>query len=175
MFGHYNQRAQDLIYSVRKHKEEVQSIDRELSNLDGELFRRRLFGEFNIDYYTLDRHRQEFFNRKRSVINAIADKVYNDVSNILTNISTDIRMGNFSTINDVDNALFSISLFINEYYPGSEIKNAIIDKFRYSMIGFDLSNIENQYTAYCRSKNPYLLSSNLSGISAFKFSIGIFY
>ena len=151
---------------ARDEKMKLIPLDNILTSIQHDLFMRKIQGKINIDTLLIQQKKLSIQSERRLVFSAIAQYIYSAISDLQFSILTNIRNQNTAFITSDDNEFYNITYFISEYYQGDEIKNAIIDKFRFSMIQSDLDNIERQYRHISLHSNLYL--PPLSGLSRFR-------
>ena len=170
MIGYFENKLHDYLSLARSEKSKLIPIDRELNSINRDVFMCDLKGDRGIKKLSLMYRKQQLERERERVLDSVALTIYNIVSSLISSISMNIIMKDTVAISSDDNNFYQISSFISEY-SGSDIKKVIQHKFKYSMINYDLKDIENKYSELMRSQSYFFLP--LPGLNRFKSAIDI--
>lgn len=138
---YYSNSALNSLNLARTYKNELMSLDRNLSALQAEIFMLKLKNELNLKLQLAQYEEQNINNQRKAKIGAIANEIYLAITNAVNALKISIASKNNAMVMLDDNLIQNIASFINEYYKSSEIKEQIRNKLIFSSISWELNQI----------------------------------
>ena len=138
---YYCNSALNSLNLARTYKNELMSLDRNLSALQAEIFMLKLKNELNLKLQLAQYEEQNINNQRKAKIGAIANEIYLAITNAVNALKISIASKNNAMVMLDDNLIQNIASFINEYYKSSEIKEQIRNKLIFSSISWELNQI----------------------------------
>ena len=138
---YYSISALNSLNLARTYKNELMSLDRNLSALQAEIFMLKLKNELNLKLQLAQYEEQNINNQRKAKIGAIANEIYLAITNAVNALKISIASKNNAMVMLDDNLIQNIASFINEYYKSSEIKEQIRNKLIFSSISWELNQI----------------------------------
>lgn len=138
---YYSNSALNFLNLARTYKNELMSLDRNLSALQAEIFMLKLKDELNLKLQLAQYEEQNINNQRKAKIDAIANEIYLAITNAVNALKISIASKNNAMVMLDDNLIQNIASFINEYYKSSEIKEQIRNKVIFSSISWELNQI----------------------------------
>ena len=132
---YYSNSALNSLNLARTYKNELMSLDRNLSALQAEIFMLKLKNELNLKLQ-LAQYEEQNINNQRN-----ANEIYLATTNAVNALKISIASKNNAMVMLDDNLIQNIASFINEYYKSSEIKEQIRNKLIFSSISWELNQI----------------------------------
>ena len=158
----YSNKAIASLNSARLHKQIVLHLDSQLSAIQSDLFLFQIQNRRheNLSVLMKQSDKQSISIQRLTAINQIALEIYNAIVNGINAIKVSINNNNRTITSLDDDLLFNISSFINEYYKSDEIRQAIKNKCLFSMLSYELNQLQSYRMV------------NLFGVSSLKLEIG---
>lgn len=138
---YYSNSALNSLNLARTYKNELMSLDRNLSALQAEIFMLKLKNELNLKLQLAQYEEQNINNQRKAKIGAIANEIYLAITNAVNALKISIASKNNAMVMLDDNLIQNIASFINKYYKSSEIKEQIRNKLIFSSISWELNQI----------------------------------
>ena len=138
---YYSNSALNSLNLARTYKNELMSLDRNLSALQAEIFMLKLKNELNLKLQLAQYEEQNINNQRKAKIGAIANEIYLAITNAVNALKISIASKYNAMVMLDDNLIQNIASFINEYYKSSEIKEQIRNKLIFSSISWELNQI----------------------------------
>lgn len=138
---YFSNSALNSLNLARTYKNELMRLDRNLSDLQAEIFMLKLKNELNFKLQLAQYEEQNINNQRKAKIDAIANEIYLAITNAINALKISIASKNNTMVMLDDNLIQNIASFINEYYKSSEIKEQIKNKLIFSNISWELNQI----------------------------------
>lgn len=120
----YSNIAIEALNSAKMHKNQLLSLDRDLSSIQTDILILQVKGGDSSVIMFKQNEKQNIQNRRTNIIYSIANEVNTAIINAINALKISVQQGNSMVILD-DYMLQNIANFINEYYKSDEIKSAI--------------------------------------------------
>lgn len=140
---YYSNNALMRLKFARDDKMTLLQLDRDISRLQTELFMKNLHGEKGYNISFLEGKKNGYERIRKDKIDQIAEQIYSAIIDAISAIKISVYNCDRTSIMLDDNVILNITYFITEYYKDNEIENAVKDKFSYSRILSEISQIQN--------------------------------
>ena len=134
----YSNIAIQQLSSAQNNKFELLRLDRELSSIQTNIFIMKLKNKDRIGILQLQFEAQRVEYDRNNIISAIANNIYMSIDNAIKAMLLSMQGDNYSLIMLDDHMFQNIASFISEYYKDDEIKHAIKDRIRFSLISYNM-------------------------------------
>lgn len=121
----YSNIAIEALNSAKMHKNQLLSLDRDLSSIQTDILILQVKGVDSSVIMFKQNEKQNIQNRRTKMIYNIANEVNTAIINATNALKVSVQQGNSTMVILDDYMLQNIANFINEYYKSDEIKSAI--------------------------------------------------
>lgn len=121
----YSNMAIEALNSAKMHKNQLLSLDRDLSSIQTDILILQVKGVDSSVIMFKQNEKQNIQNRRTKMIYNIANEVNTAIINATNALKISVQQGNSTMVILDDYMLQNIANFINEYYKSDEIKSAI--------------------------------------------------
>lgn len=121
----YSNIAIEALNSAKMHKNQLLSLDRDLSSIQTDILILQVKGVDSSVIMFKQNEKQNIQNRRTKMIYNIANEVNTAIINATNALKISVQQGNSTMVILDDYMLQNIANFINEYYKSDEIKSAI--------------------------------------------------
>lgn len=121
----YSNIAIKALNSAKMHKNQLLSLDRDLSSIQTDILILQVKGADSSVIMFKQNEKQNIQNRRTKMIYSIANEVNTAIINATNALKISVQQGNSTMVILDDYMLQNIANFINEYYKSDEIKSAI--------------------------------------------------
>lgn len=121
----YSNIAIEALNSAKMHKNQLLSLDRDLSSIQTDILILQVKGVDSSVIMFKQNEKQNIQNRRTNMIYNIANEVNTAIINATNALKISVQQGNSTMVILDDYMLQNIANFINEYYKSDEIKSAI--------------------------------------------------
>lgn len=121
----YSNIAIEALNSAKMHKNQLLSLDRDLSSIQTDILILQVKGVDSSVIMFKQNEKQHIQNRRTNMIYNIANEVNTAIINATNALKISVQQGNSTMVILDDYMLQNIANFINEYYKSDEIKSAI--------------------------------------------------
>ena len=137
----YSNIAIEALNSAKMHKNQLLSLDRDLSSIQTDILILQVKGVDSSVIMFKQNEKQNIQNRRTKMIYNIANEVNTAIINATNALKISVQQGNSTMVILDDYMLQNIANFINEYYKSDEIKSAIKKIVNTSIVKYNIERL----------------------------------
>ena len=141
----YSNIAIKALNSAKMHKNQLLSLDRDLSSIQTDILILQVKGADSSVIMFKQNEKQNIQNRRTKMIYSIANEVNTAIINATNALKISVQQGNSTMVILDDYMLQNIANFVNEYYKSNELQLAIKNICNTTMIKYEIATLIINY------------------------------